>query len=338
MIFGKEQLMHAAGRAGAYYVSRRITAATPKILMYHRFSNSEKKEYMPATVFARQIQYLTANFNVMTMRDLILQYNKNGRYPRDAVVITVDDGYSDFYEIAYPILKDSGASATFFITTRFVDGDYWLWPDKVSYVIDHVDDAESLRMPDVDIGSIKDFCAGNMTRLKSFLNKHLLSIREEDKNKWITSFAEINRIIIPDSPIDEYKSVSWCNINELENNGIEIGAHTRTHVSLGRVDIQTMKNEIQGSIEDIEMHTGKLPVSFCYPNGQPQDINESAKEIIRKTSCLSAVTAYYDADVTEDRFEIRRFHASSVWREFMRAANGVHVLSARLLNRNNIMY
>ncbi len=66
---------------------------------------------------------------------------------KNAVVITVDDGYLDFYEIAFPALREAGLPATLFLTTRFVDGDIWLWPDQVRYILEHSEYVEPLAIP-----------------------------------------------------------------------------------------------------------------------------------------------------------------------------------------------
>jgi peptidoglycan/xylan/chitin deacetylase (PgdA/CDA1 family) len=42
------------------------------------------------------------------------------RIPKKAVVINLDDGYRSTYEIAYPILKKYGFTATLFIYTSFI--------------------------------------------------------------------------------------------------------------------------------------------------------------------------------------------------------------------------
>lgn len=97
---------------------------TVPILCYHRFSNScTSKLCMPKAVFASQMKYLKDNhYRVISMEMLLeyLEYKKP--LPKRSVVITIDDGYKSFYNIAFPILKQYGFTATLFIYTDFVGG------------------------------------------------------------------------------------------------------------------------------------------------------------------------------------------------------------------------
>ena len=58
---------------------------------------------------------------MITLGELLdfLQYRH--ALPKRSVVITIDDGYKSAYEIAYPILKRYGFTATLFIYTDFVE-------------------------------------------------------------------------------------------------------------------------------------------------------------------------------------------------------------------------
>lgn len=53
------------------------------------------------------------------------------------VVLTIDDGYTDFYDIAFPELKRRSRAATFFVTTDFADCKIWLWPDRIRFTLEH---------------------------------------------------------------------------------------------------------------------------------------------------------------------------------------------------------
>jgi len=50
----------------------------------------------------------------------------------NSVLLTVDDGYQDFYNLAFPILKKYEVPATVFFTTDFIDKRIWLWHDLLN--------------------------------------------------------------------------------------------------------------------------------------------------------------------------------------------------------------
>jgi peptidoglycan/xylan/chitin deacetylase (PgdA/CDA1 family) len=95
---------------------------TVPILCYHRFAPScQSPLCMPADVFDRQLGYLKANgYRVIGPEELtdFLEYRK--AIPKKAVMISVDDGYRSVYNVAYPILKKYGFTATLFIYIDYV--------------------------------------------------------------------------------------------------------------------------------------------------------------------------------------------------------------------------
>ena len=95
---------------------------TVPILTYHRFSEDCSSPLcVPTRVFDLQMRYLKENgYHVITPKELIgfLEYRHG--LPKKSVLITMDDGYRSVYNIAYPILKKYGFTATLFIYTNFV--------------------------------------------------------------------------------------------------------------------------------------------------------------------------------------------------------------------------
>jgi peptidoglycan/xylan/chitin deacetylase (PgdA/CDA1 family) len=89
------------------------------ILSYQDFAEKcEAPHCTPRKILIHQMNYLKDNgYRVISLKDLLgfLEY-KHG-IPKKSVVITVDDGYRSFYEIAYPILNEYGFKATLFIST-----------------------------------------------------------------------------------------------------------------------------------------------------------------------------------------------------------------------------
>jgi peptidoglycan/xylan/chitin deacetylase (PgdA/CDA1 family) len=110
--------LHPRNRGGLY----REGVQTVPVLTYHRFGEDcDSPLCMPADVFSEQMQYLKDNgYHSVTPEELLafLQYREP--LPRKSVWITMDDGYRSVYQIAYPILKRLGFTATLFIYTDFV--------------------------------------------------------------------------------------------------------------------------------------------------------------------------------------------------------------------------
>jgi peptidoglycan/xylan/chitin deacetylase (PgdA/CDA1 family) len=95
---------------------------TIPVLTYHRFAeNCDSPLCMPASTFELQMQYLKDNgYHVITAEQLLAFLEYRQRVPEKSVLITMDDGYRSVYDIAYPILKKYGFTATLFIYTSFV--------------------------------------------------------------------------------------------------------------------------------------------------------------------------------------------------------------------------
>jgi GT2 family glycosyltransferase/peptidoglycan/xylan/chitin deacetylase (PgdA/CDA1 family) len=95
------------------------------VLMYHAFTDAgERDRYiLPKRSFKRQMRLLAAlRYRVVGFEEMAKALRDNQPLPRRAVVITIDDGYRDNYEIAHPILRRHGFPATMFIVSKRVGG------------------------------------------------------------------------------------------------------------------------------------------------------------------------------------------------------------------------
>ncbi len=110
------------------------------VLMYHRIDNlSEKERQSPLmrdlTVspkdFEDQVTFLIENGYQLLLASEVERAVMEGReLPAKAVCITMDDGYKDNFQQAFPILKKFQAPATIFLVTRnFGRPDRLSWED-----------------------------------------------------------------------------------------------------------------------------------------------------------------------------------------------------------------
>ncbi len=90
------------------------------VLFYHNLqadpTDGSKPEALTASLFRDQMKNLKdGGYNVITMEQLVNFELNNKPVPANSVVITFDDGYESFYNVAYPILKEFGMTASVFI-------------------------------------------------------------------------------------------------------------------------------------------------------------------------------------------------------------------------------
>ena len=97
------------------------TAPSLRILVYYKV-NTIPGNTLSTTprLFAWQMRFLKERYAVISPEQLTSVMINGAALPRNAVLVTFDDGYRDVYENAYPILKDLGVKALIFPATDYI--------------------------------------------------------------------------------------------------------------------------------------------------------------------------------------------------------------------------
>ena len=104
----KQTLVSFMHGAGAFAPFRRANRHKPLILMYHRFSEKADGISTSARCFIEQLDYLSEHYKIISLSELARHLTSGQPVPPGLAVITIDDGYRDCYDIAYPILRERG--------------------------------------------------------------------------------------------------------------------------------------------------------------------------------------------------------------------------------------
>lgn len=329
----KTQIIKAVGALGGYQLARLLTAHQPKILMYHRFSPVEKKHEVSAAVFERHLKLIKRYFNPMTLAQLAKAVREQGRAPKHAVVITVDDGYRDFYEVAFPLLKHYQIPATFYVTTGFVNTDIWLWPDQVAWLLDN-----KTQSPRIELAGKPFDLSLPREKLWWPIVSHFLLVANNERLNGLTALESACAIALPKLAPEKYSAVNWQQLAEMQANAIEIGGHTVTHPSLGHMTLADATQEIQQSHQDLIQHLGACERTFCYPNGTPLDYSDALKQSVMNANYTAAVTAFSDRFNIDIPFAWRRFVGSEESFQFNKSLFGVEHLGNRVRNTKRCDY
>lgn len=113
-----------AAEARHCWVSTRVP-----VLMYHRVAHDGPEALSPYRIspelFEQQLAYLQSyGYHSLTINKFSESWYKQGMQSMAGkpVVLTFDDAYLDFYEIAWPLLRKYGFSATIYVPVDFVAG------------------------------------------------------------------------------------------------------------------------------------------------------------------------------------------------------------------------
>lgn len=327
----KTRAVRMAGPMGLYHLARGLTRTEPRILMYHRFGSTGTPPGVPAAVFREQLQILKRQFRIVTLAELARRLADDALEPGLAV-ITVDDGYADFRRIAFPILQSEGVPATFFVTTGFIDGEVWLWPDVLEYAIAHT---RALHPDLSDLGVTQSVSlttdAGKAAAWQTLVDV-LLDLPGDERAQRLAALTRRLGVTLPDVPDADHAPVTWDDLREMSRAGIEIGAHTVTHPRLTRLSDDRLQHEIAASKRRLEEQLGRQVTSFCYPNGAPQDYDDRVVDAVQRAGFDCAVVAHFDGR-RGDRFRLRRLGVGDNMFQYRKSVAGIEHLGRRLLTR-----
>lgn len=108
--------------APVYYRNRVV------VLMYHALADeSWGQSVLAEEDFRKQMSLLKEKpFNIIDMQQYIEFILHGEPVPDNAVLLTFDDGYEDFYTHAFPILQELSFPATNFVIVKWIDEPYGL--------------------------------------------------------------------------------------------------------------------------------------------------------------------------------------------------------------------
>src|SRR5262249_23602860 len=150
--------------------------------------------------------YLTSHYRVVPLGRLPEYLNSSGPCSEDGrglAAITIDDGYRDSYEIAYPLLRRYNVPATVFVVTGFADRHCWIWTDKARYLCARAH-RQSLatkiggRETRIELG---DQASRSSTALR--LNNLLKTLPNDAKEEALEQLAKTLGVPVPVTPPDE---------------------------------------------------------------------------------------------------------------------------------------
>jgi peptidoglycan/xylan/chitin deacetylase (PgdA/CDA1 family) len=241
-----------------------------RVLTYHRIDEPIRRPWLdPGLIsaspkdFDEQMAYLATCCQMVSVSDVLgaLKSRNKKDLPPRAVLVTFDDGYSDFEEQAWPILRRYKIPATLFVPTAYPDHpEQTFWWDDLYHAIQNTNRNGQVYTP-IGTLSLSNAVSRNQAyqRLKNSIKtlKHAEAIlRVRELCRELSVQPATNCIM------------SWDSLRKLSQEGLILGAHTRTHALLNRISLEEAREEAIGSLVDLKREIGSALPIFAYPSGE----------------------------------------------------------------------
>jgi peptidoglycan/xylan/chitin deacetylase (PgdA/CDA1 family) len=325
----KQSALKLLTRAGAFAPFRAANRGRVLILTYHRFSRGRDLLATPAADFDAHLRYLKEHYTLVPLSRVAAHYAGARELPARAACVTIDDGFADAYEIAFPLLQRHEVPATLFVITDFLDGRAWMWTDKLR----HVALATSAERLNAEVGgrSFDIRLAGRDSRIGAAgrVNSELKRLAPREREEAIERIAAAHGVTLPSRPPAAFGPVTWEQARELDAGGVEIGSHTVSHPILTTTDDAQLAAELRGSRVRLEAELGHAVELFCYPNGA---CDARVRRETERAGYLCAVTTEHGLNERRaaDPLTLRRVPAESDLPHFVQSTSGFEQLKNRL--------
>lgn len=325
----KQSALKLLARAGAFAPFRAANRGRVLILTYHRFSRGRDPLATPAEDFEAHLRYLKEHYTPVPLSRVAEHYAGATELPPRAACVTIDDGFADAYEIAFPLLRQHEVPAALFVITDFLDGRAWMWTDKLRHVALSTK-AERLKT-ELCGRSFEIRLAGRDSRLGAAgrVNSQLKRLAPSEREEAIERIAEAHGVELPRRPPAEFGPVTWEQAREMDAGGVEIGSHTVSHPILTTTGDDELRRELRDSRARLEAELGRDVGLFCYPNGACDE------RVRRETagagySCAVTTVPGLNDRRAADPLMLRRVPAETDLPHFVQSTSGFEELKNRL--------
>ena len=202
-------------------------------------------------------------FDLVSLEEAVRRI-KQGETSSRFAAFTIDDGYKDNFDYAWPVFRKHNCPFTVFAATDIVDGTACLWWLILEEAIRNQD------MIEITLASGPErFDTSSLSQKKQTWEAIYWPLRGSNEvalRQTIKQLAE--RYDINTDALCRKLAMTWEEVVTLNKDElVTIGAHTVSHACLKELSYKDARFEMTESRDRIARKIGETPRFFCYPYG-----------------------------------------------------------------------
>jgi len=252
----------------------------PPVIGYHRVVEDfalSAESYIPSMLIGirmleQHLDWLARNYRLLALSEIAPLFDRPAESGMPPAAVTFDDGYPDFYELAFPLLQRKGIPATLFVVTDFIDSPRIHSHDALYLLLKRRVALSAIPT------TIDGYPIPNLLTLPPFEATRLLI--ESLPLRILSRVIEIMNLEDPvaGEALNASRSVTWEMINQMKRAGITIGSHTENHILLPNESAQVAANEAAGSRTTLAAGLKDQVHHIAYPSGAWDDVSLQASQ------------------------------------------------------------
>ena len=303
------------------------------IIMYHYVRDLAHSQYpdikgLDIILFREQIKHLKRNHNLITMEMLIDALDNETTLPKDAVLLTFDDAYSEHYTYIFPLLDENKIQGSFYTPVKAVTQHTVLDVNKIHFILAvEKDKSKILREINTELNNLKndynlenyDYYFSKLAHPNRFdtaeviFIKRLLQVELDEQVRNIITNNLFEKVVGRDQA--SFSRELYMDIEQIKcmrRNGMHIGSHGYDHYWLGSLSEEDQKQEIKQSLNflgEIGCDINQWTISYPYGN-----YSDTTIKLLQQYNCkLAFTTEVQVADVKRDnRFTLPRLDTNDI--------------------------
>ncbi len=225
-------------------------------------------------------------FDLVSVGEAVARIKQGDRSSRFAA-FSIDDGYRDNFDYAWPVFKKYDCPFTVFVTTDIIEGKaclWWLILERAIRENDRIEITLENRLVEFDTSSVE--------HKKQSWERIYWTLRGSNEIQLRHTVAQLARHYhIDTNALCRDLAMTWEDVRKLNQDDlVTIGAHTVSHPCLMELSHEDARFQMTESRDRIAREIGENPKFFCYPYGDETTAGQREFTLAEDVGFEAAVT------------------------------------------------